>query len=524
MRHVASAWWLVMVLSASLCAQEGTSIFDDAVFEDLQKAAEIEKETTLAVPSTPRALPDKSQIEAAQKRLNELVPVHASRGAAQEKAYFDVLGFRAAKLKDETALLYAMLEVRLSVALHNRWLAETLRCSGELRRQFRVDETSMYGRIVTTLAPTDAKEIGTLLDVLHAAITRATVLQSSADPKDVASLVDSARLLAAKLTDAPAKASAASRVEQARTRMLAWTSARAAWPGVQAGTGSAKEKGLVGAYLCFHEENWDVGLKYLAESDDAASRVAKLDLASDLQKNGKRVGDAWWDASNVAVKARQPAMRRRAAHWYHAELPSLARDAKAQIERRIADATPAPVDDFDPESAIPPGPAVVLVLDGTGTMVGLKFELLRREVSRFLDTAPASTRVGIVLFTRGDDRGVEAVDKTRLLVNSPENRKRIGDLLERFGPGGSTNPMPAMELAFRLKPQHIVMLTDGEFDNLVQYDEVVRHIGFLNADRQVRISAIMFADRDEKAAKALRDIADANGGKSRFVSVDQLLR
>lgn len=516
---------LSLLVSARANAQVRESIFDDVVFGDLKTQAAAGQEMFLDPPAAPRGVPDAAQIEGAKKTLDQLVPRPAAGQAAQERAYFDALAARIPKAADEPALLYVLLETRRAVALRNRWVVDTLQCCGELRRHFQVSEAPMYREVAMTLAPTERQDVNALFTVLHNALQRLTVVESSADPKDVTALLSTVLSMTAKLPDPSTKLKETVRANLAQARVTAWTSAHAAWVTVRDGGGTPKEKGAVGSFLCLYQEAWDAGLKYLADSDDAASRVAKRDLTTEFTAaNGQKMGDAWWEASSVAVPARQPAMRRRAARWYEIAKPALSRADRAAVQQRITDATAAPEEVNDPEAPVPHGPSVVLVLDGTGTMVGLKFQLVALEVARFLDAAPESMRVGIVLFKDADNRGVEAVDRKRLISNSPENRKRISEFLSKFSPVGSTNPMPAMELAFGMKPSHLVLLTDGEFDNLVTYNEVLQSISFLNPGKRVHVHTIMFGDNDARAQKVLRDIAEQNGGQMKFVPLDALMK
>ena len=87
---------------------------------------------------------------------------------------------------------------------------------------------------------------------------------------------------------------------------------------------------------------------------------------------------------------------------------------------------------------------------------------------------------------------------------------------------GQTDPIPALELAFKQKPQLIFLLTDGDFpDN----NAVLSRCRELNKDHTVKINTIAFvgdSDNDVEFMKVLTDIAKENGGLFKKVSQDEV--
>lgn len=173
-----------------------------------------------------------------------------------------------------------------------------------------------------------------------------------------------------------------------------------------------------------------------------------------------------------------------------------------------------------PPGGMPVASKVVFLCDATGTMTGFKFDLLKQQLIQALPKKP-TTSFNIVFF--GEDK-TQAIDKHQLLAATPQNRKKAVDFLAKASTGGSTNPIPGLEQAFALKPEVIWLLSDGEFDNLVSYDDVVRTIEKLNKNREVRVYTILFGDRDERAEQTLKKIASDNGGTFRFVTTEELLK
>ncbi len=179
-----------------------------------------------------------------------------------------------------------------------------------------------------------------------------------------------------------------------------------------------------------------------------------------------------------------------------------------------------------PISFIQGGPAggpvasrVVFLCDATGTMTGLKFDLLKKQLNQTVGNLQPVQNFNIVLFA---DSGATAMNPS-LAAGTPQNKRKAADFLQKFAPRGGTNPLPGVEMAFAMKPQVIFLLSDGEFDNLVSYDEVLDKIKTLNTGKNVRVYTILFGDRDPRAEQTLKTIAEDNGGVFRFVTTQDLL-
>ncbi len=165
---------------------------------------------------------------------------------------------------------------------------------------------------------------------------------------------------------------------------------------------------------------------------------------------------------------------------------------------------------------------IAFICDGTGTMLGLKQQLLIRELNSTVAKLKPVQEFNVIFFNEDKGVYVTAVDMNKLMPATPANIRKTNDWLSKFSVRGSTNPIPAIELAFKQKPQLLYLLSDGEFDNLVSYDEVIKTVAELNADKKVKLNTIMFGDRDPRAEQALKKIAEDNGGRMIFVSLEAL--
>jgi len=166
---------------------------------------------------------------------------------------------------------------------------------------------------------------------------------------------------------------------------------------------------------------------------------------------------------------------------------------------------------------------IVFICDGTGTMM-TKLPLLMRELKSTISKLKPIQEYEVIFFFDGEH--FASIDPTKLLPATPPNNKKTFAFLDRFAVQGKTNPIPAIEQAFRYKPQLVYFLSDGAFDDLVPYDQVVARFHELNPDKAARVNTIVFIntqDRTEdlkKAEETMKKIAADSGGN--FVLVDPM--
>lgn len=156
------------------------------------------------------------------------------------------------------------------------------------------------------------------------------------------------------------------------------------------------------------------------------------------------------------------------------------------------------------------GSRFVYIVDTSGSMgVGGKLQALQSELSKSIDgllesadflvityNTSASPLEGRQGWSDADERGKRAA------------RRGIGRLTSH----GSTNPSPAFQMAFALKPppDSIYFMTDGEFS-----EEVATEIALLNGEYRIPIHCIAFVSRESEPL--MRRIASQSGGSYTFV-------
>jgi len=169
---------------------------------------------------------------------------------------------------------------------------------------------------------------------------------------------------------------------------------------------------------------------------------------------------------------------------------------------------------------------IVFICDGTGTM-GDKMPVLRRELLSTVSKLKPKQEYNVIFYRDGKEQGVAAANPT-LMNATPQNKTKTEEFLKKLSIAGDTDPTPAIEMAFKMKPQLVYLLSDGAFDRLKTYDQVTKQINDLNKDKTARVNTILFQNADntngetpeqlKKAAAVMEQIAKANGGN--FVAVD----
>jgi uncharacterized protein with von Willebrand factor type A (vWA) domain len=157
------------------------------------------------------------------------------------------------------------------------------------------------------------------------------------------------------------------------------------------------------------------------------------------------------------------------------------------------------------------------VCDASGSMMN-KMVPLKNELKRTIDQLRPIQAFSVIFFA---DEKPQALSQ-QLLMASPDNKRKAYDFLQNVSTAGQTNPIPALELAFKQRPQLIFLLTDGDFpDN----NAVLTKIRELEKTTPVKINTIAFVsntDNDKEFIKVLDTIAKENGGRFKQVSQDEV--
>jgi Ca-activated chloride channel family protein len=172
----------------------------------------------------------------------------------------------------------------------------------------------------------------------------------------------------------------------------------------------------------------------------------------------------------------------------------------------LALAATAFADDKKPAPALTPGKAVVLVLDRSGSMTGLKMEMTKAAAIAAIHALAPDDLVAVVVF----DSVPSVVEPLQRAASARE-----ADIL-KIDPHGGTNIQPALHAAYQLlQPvkathKHVLVLTDGQ----APYDGIEETLDEMQANN-ITTSAIGLGGDTDK--QLIQLIAEHGMGKAYFV-------
>lgn len=161
---------------------------------------------------------------------------------------------------------------------------------------------------------------------------------------------------------------------------------------------------------------------------------------------------------------------------------------------------------------------VVYICDASGSMMSV-FWRVKQELHKAVDVLKPIQAFNVIFFS---DVEVTTLNKSELIMATPDNKRKAFSTAESMSAAGSTDPLPAIRLAFQQKPELIYILTDG-FDQIVSFDSVIQEFRKLNADKKVRVNTILIKSTDNpELEKVVRTIASENGGVCKVIDRQDL--
>jgi len=176
------------------------------------------------------------------------------------------------------------------------------------------------------------------------------------------------------------------------------------------------------------------------------------------------------------------------------------------------------------------GNKFVYVLDRSGSMDYTsadvnnyrvsRFDVARMELLKSVDSLQPHQEFYVVLFSTGMK---QMFNEESLLPQpvkaTPENKERLKDWLWEDRAFGGTDPRDSLKLAFKMNPDAIFMLSDGEFRDERDGDPLSIDIARrqVNENTPIRINSIALEDDASKAN--MEELSDVSGGQFRFVKV-----
>jgi serine/threonine protein kinase/Leucine-rich repeat (LRR) protein len=292
------------------------------------------------LPAKRLPVPDTSARESAIQLLKEIFKDdYAKLTKTEEKtALAEKLIQQAAGANDDPAGRYAMLVEARRLAVDAGDTKSLEKAIAALARDYEVEEVESL-----------AESWEELLKKLRPAAVNKAVMEAALAKVDEA-VADEDFELASRLsklaTDAARKAKDNALVKQASDREKSLAAEKQQWETIQKTAATLAEKPddpaanlTMGRYLCFVAGDWEQGLPMLAKSDDATLK----DLAAKSLKNPTDaaaqadVGDAWWNAAEVAKGKAKTEIQLGAVYWYGKAVAGLTGLAKTKVEKRLKD-------------------------------------------------------------------------------------------------------------------------------------------------------------------------------------------
>jgi uncharacterized protein with von Willebrand factor type A (vWA) domain len=134
-----------------------------------------------------------------------------------------------------------------------------------------------------------------------------------------------------------------------------------------------------------------------------------------------------------------------------------------------------------------------------------KVEEAKREVAGAVEGLSEEQMFGIVYF-----ESTPHLWKDELVAADEDTRKAASKFVKKVEGGGGTGIQQALEMAFGLEPETVVLVTDGEPTD-ASPDQILQRLGELNPDGAVVVHSVgVGEDHDRDFMEA---VADQNGGE-----------
>ncbi len=172
---------------------------------------------------------------------------------------------------------------------------------------------------------------------------------------------------------------------------------------------------------------------------------------------------------------------------------------------------------------------IVYVIDASGSMIS-HIQIVVDELARSLAGLNAKQSFSVIFFQKNDALAVPPANQL-LPATDGEKTKALQWIRDNIVPQGRSNPLAALELALKHKPDVIFVLSEnitgsGEFE--IDQQDLLARLNELNpvdaaiGKRRTQINCIQFLDPDP--IDTLKIIAQQHGGANgyKFMSRDEL--
>jgi hypothetical protein len=161
---------------------------------------------------------------------------------------------------------------------------------------------------------------------------------------------------------------------------------------------------------------------------------------------------------------------------------------------------------------------IIFVCDSSGSMIS-KMASLKNELTKAITGLKAVQQFNVIFF---QDNNALVLNKDGMMMASQDNKRSAYKYLDDVTTTSTSDPLPALRVAFKQQPQLIYLLTDGDFpDNKAVLEEIRK----LDKDRKIKVNTIAFVndkDTDTDFIPLLQSIAKETGGTFKHVAENEL--
>jgi tetratricopeptide (TPR) repeat protein len=286
-------------------------------------------------------------------------------------------------------------------------------------------------------------------------------------------------------------------------------------------------------YLSLRSSDVDAAVASALSADARLIAIADAAAVADPEARAGQLGMAWAALADSLIGDERARVAALAADRLSQFLKD--QDRSTSLRERLMLArmqtfgqsiVPRPVYPAAPRNPHQPLRRIIILADASGSMLNM-FDLLRDDIRGLISVLQPVQSFNVLFF---QDNGVVALNKTKLLLAVDGNKHAADDFLNKMFVRGETNPIPALELAFKLNPDVIYLFSGGDFGGPGN-DAVVRFIRKSGQARRIPVTTVGLVNSESRGnpqdlefVKVLQEISKETGGSYRLLDYRQPTR
>jgi hypothetical protein len=165
---------------------------------------------------------------------------------------------------------------------------------------------------------------------------------------------------------------------------------------------------------------------------------------------------------------------------------------------------------------------IIFVCDSTGSMLN-KMASLKNELQKAIQGLKPVQSFDVIFF---HDEKCLALNMTEMVSATPDSKRLAFRFLDDITASGTTDPLPAIETAFKLQPQLIYLLSDAA--DFPDNKAVLQLCSKMNPGHKIKVNTILFyenaaeAEQNKDSEDLMVQIAKEAGGNFKHVVMTDL--